>query len=1318
MQQDQADLVPFVPGEADGWMTVERNPRILARKGQKGVAWRIPNDSQEEAQSRKKISKQPRQRKQKKNVAAMQQWKEPSKEDYDAPASMAPSNKHTPIIEIKSNESSWVAAVKSSGPNDGRPPRPSSSSLSGMPKPWHSHSKKQAGTSKKADKMDDVEGSGSILRGKLRLRKQLQSILYANVNQAVDELYYICEFDSELESATAALELMKGWCNNFQALVDTVRLQKEFESLTTSTVDMDLEESLETSVGGSTRKASVAWEIKKSSPSTLSGINQIIDSVLRRNANNTAVPAPQIVATLRPYDETFNGSTSSTAALPIYAGAEEISGEQSVLEETVFADEVAELSSPASPSDQVVIDELQLTSPTNKDINATTVLEMLRLDNTTSTGLWGDMMMSESESDEEEDVEVMVKAPPSPPRQSPEATRSLHAKLSSPERAKPTPSDAHQRLIQKHSLARINRERIQAEKREKLNTKNRQVITSKEQRESAKAELESNMQKRLDRAEEVRQEQLKLRQRSALSELDKVSEVSFINSLGQGAKAAALQKKLDDAMARRQDSLEEKLAKQRVTREKVQQTADELRSKMQKEIDARKAELEAKLRKAETLRNNKLQRAQEQQKKKDERVMERRRSLEREAEAAKEARRMLLEEREAKAQKIRHDQIQARIDKQRKEEEDAEMRRKAMEEDAQAELTAKKMEMQMRAERAQLNAERHIQARAANAELRVRSSLDGRPEGLERLLEAGGGSPKRKSPKRGSPKRGKQSESPSKNVECVGKVSAPMPKEGACVVEESAAATTKSKKKVDSKARKKIARKYKAKLASFWDRNPFCEEQEVISTETSSTFKAPDIKKFNRFFIDIVAAAGRESDASVLFRDLLHFSKKEPFHPTIAKSFRTSGAYAAVLAFCNRETAEKTPHIVVLAMRVIELAILDNMKNRIYFHASCSVDTSSGLLGFALSDALKWADPKGVNRDISEWNSQLLVHTLRTCAMAIDFSTPEASIPYEYRDSIVRLFALAGHIEKLGELFTLYETREKGNWGVQASKVLIEGLQFLRVIAGSVVRPNVELLATNTPHSLVDSSLGEVCISGLLSLLFSMTDDREAFQIDIAMKALDVMNTVARLDIRCFQKLLSSSSLQPQFYHVLNFLLEKSMHSTTTAGADILDSTDRLTRKALVLMGLYAVANKGNQESLNWGAQPTSLQKICSLPFRFFNSDTNKDYLFPTLIAVCFNNERNTSVVEQELSAEMLVEYMESKFAHEAARLSGDARKKTLEEDNKENETIETDKKMDTCANKYELEGGVIDSLSWGFVERFPRSLWSQATAFFQDLDL
>ena len=103
--------------------------------------------------------------------------------------------------------------------------------------------------------------------------------------------------------------------------------------------------------------------------------------------------------------------------------------------------------------------------------NATTqVLEMLRLDNTTA--LWGDMMMSEDESDEADDSDDddeesgAQQCPPSPARSSPpEKQRSLHAKLSSPERAKPTPMEAQRKFIEKQSLARINRERIESKER-------------------------------------------------------------------------------------------------------------------------------------------------------------------------------------------------------------------------------------------------------------------------------------------------------------------------------------------------------------------------------------------------------------------------------------------------------------------------------------------------------------------------------------------------------------------------------------------------------------------------------------------------------------------------------------------------------------------------------------------------------------------------------------------------------------------------------------------------------------------------------------
>ena len=99
------------------------------------------------------------------------------------------------------------------------------------------------------------------------------------------------------------------------------------------------------------------------------------------------------------------------------------------------------------------------------------------------------------------------------------------------------------------------------------------------------------------------------------------------------------------------------------------------------------------------------------------------------------------------------------------------------------------------------------------------------------------------------------------------------------------------------------------------------------------------------------------------------------------------------------------------------------------------------------------------------------------------------------------------------------------------------------------------------------------------------------------------------------------------------FFLDKGMAVDSKSA----DFADILIRKTLVLMGYHGVMNKTNQESLNWGTQPTALQKICSLPFRFFNVEENKKSLFPTLIAVCYNNKRNTSVVEQELSADLLV---------------------------------------------------------------------------------
>ena len=124
-------------------------------------------------------------------------------------------------------------------------------------------------SSNKNNDGDDLSSSSTdpFIREKIAFKGNNYNRYFFKIfNQAVDELYYICEFDSEIESAVAALELMAEWRDSFQTLVDTVKLQKEYEALRKDMGDNNIDESssgLEKSGSALKKKGSVAWEIKK-----------------------------------------------------------------------------------------------------------------------------------------------------------------------------------------------------------------------------------------------------------------------------------------------------------------------------------------------------------------------------------------------------------------------------------------------------------------------------------------------------------------------------------------------------------------------------------------------------------------------------------------------------------------------------------------------------------------------------------------------------------------------------------------------------------------------------------------------------------------------------------------------------------------------------------------------------------------------------------------------------------------------------------------------------------------------------------------------
>lgn len=59
------------------------------------------------------------------------------------------------------------------------------------------------------------------------------------------------------------------------------------------------------------------------------------------------------------------------------------------------------------------------------------------------------------------------------------------------------------------------------------------------------------------------------------------------------------------------------------------------------------------------------------------------------------------------------------------------------------------------------------------------------------------------------------------------------------------------------------------------------------------------------------------------------------------------------------------------------------------------------------------------------------------------------------------------------------------------------------------------------------------------------------------------------------------------------------------------------------------------------GQQPTILRQLCSLPFQYFSNPKLVDILYPCLISCCYMSESNRAIIEQELSCDLLANYIE-----------------------------------------------------------------------------
>ncbi len=86
------------------------------------------------------------------------------------------------------------------------------------------------------------------------------------------------------------------------------------------------------------------------------------------------------------------------------------------------------------------------------------------------------------------------------------------------------------------------------------------------------------------------------------------------------------------------------------------------------------------------------------------------------------------------------------------------------------------------------------------------------------------------------------------------------------------------------------------------------------------------------------------------------------------------------------------------------------------------------------------------------------------------------------------------------------------------------------------------------------------------------------------------------------------------------------------------------------MIGYFCLTNEKNQALLCKG-ENTLLQKLCNLPFTYFCDKKLKEILFPTLITASYKNDRSLAIMDQEMSIEMLVDFIELNLKEELPKI-------------------------------------------------------------------
>ncbi|XP_059161498.1 S phase cyclin A-associated protein in the endoplasmic reticulum-like isoform X2 [Physella acuta] len=139
--------------------------------------------------------------------------------------------------------------------------------------------------------------------------------------------------------------------------------------------------------------------------------------------------------------------------------------------------------------------------------------------------------------------------------------------------------------------------------------------------------------------------------------------------------------------------------------------------------------------------------------------------------------------------------------------------------------------------------------------------------------------------------------------------------------------------------------------------------------------------------------------------------------------------------------------------------------------------------------------------------------------------------------------------------------------------------------------------------------------------------------VSIILAGLRMLNYMAVLDLQMLQSTLGEEGLSLEFRHIASYLIWYCSHVTA----------EELLHEVVLCVGYFSVLHPDNQVIIQSGQPPTVLQQLCALPFQYFSDPRLVAVLLPTLICCCFNNNSNRDILEQELSCALLANFIEER---------------------------------------------------------------------------